>query len=106
MKTGINFYGGDIESGDVFMVETSAIAGAVLGQHAHDHAHLSYLVSGSAVVAVDGQLVAVDGPCPFIVAAGKIHSVTAVTDIVWLCLWDAKLGMQDEAQASLKLVGV
>lgn len=105
MKTGIKFYGGDIESGDVFMVETSAIAGTVLGQHSHDHAHLSYLVSGSAVMSVDGQSVALDGPCPFIVAAGKIHSVTAVTDIVWLCLWDAKLGMQDEAQASLKLVG-
>ena len=105
MKPSIQFHGGDDASGNVFMVETKAAAGTVLGQHAHDHAHLSYLVSGSATVVVDGRPVPVTGPCPFVVAAGKVHSVTAVTDIVWLCLWDAELGMQEEAKASLELVG-
>lgn len=104
MKTGINFYGGDLDSGDVFMVETKAEAGTKLGQHAHDHAHLSYLASGVAQVDVDGVSKTLTGPCHFVVSAGKMHQVTAITDIVWLCLWDAKLGMQDEAQASLELV--
>ena len=106
MKTGIYFHGGDVDSGDVFMVETKAPAGTKLGQHAHEHAHLSYLASGRADVDVDGRCVSLHGPCPFVVAAGKIHSVTAVTDIVWLCLWDAKLGMQEEAKASLELLEV
>lgn len=104
MTLGINFHGGDAQSGDVFMVETKACAGHKLDQHTHDHPHLSYLVSGEALVNVDGEDVRLTGPCPFVVAAGKVHSVSAVTDIVWLCLWDAKLGIQEQANESLKLV--
>lgn len=98
----INFHGGDEQSGDVFMVETKAKAGYRLTQHVHDHAHLSYLASGKALVDVDGEITELQGPCPFVVAANKLHSVEALTDIVWLCLWDAKHGA-DQSEALEKL---
>lgn len=93
----INFHGGDEDSGDVFMVETHAKAGHLLTQHIHDHSHLSYLASGKARVLVDGEPTELTGPSPFVVAANKLHSVEALTDIVWLCLWDAKHGADQEA---------
>lgn len=93
----INFHGGDAESGDVFMVETHANSGYMLTQHIHDHSHLSYLASGKARVLVDGEETILQGPCPFVVAANKLHAVEALTDIVWLCLWDAKHGADQEA---------
>ena len=104
MSLKIEFHGGDDKSGDVFVVETKAKAGYKLDQHTHDHPHLSYLVSGTALVAVGDNFIELTGPCSYVIEANKSHTVHAVTDIVWLCLWDAKLGIKDEAIESLKLV--
>jgi quercetin dioxygenase-like cupin family protein len=101
----IAFHGGDAESGEVFMVETHAPAGYVLGQHEHAHAHLSYLVSGTALVESGGDVTRHVGPCSLVIPAKTAHKVTAVTDITWLCLWASHLGMQDEARESLHLIG-
>lgn len=100
----ITFYGGEHEDGDVFIVQTRASAGSVLGQHKHEHGHMSYLVSGIACVEALGVMTVHTAPMAITMPAGVQHTVMAVTDIIWLCLWDAKLGMQDAARESLKLV--
>lgn len=104
MKPAIKFHGGDAESGDVFMVETQAPAGYTLSQHAHEKAHLSYLATGMARVDVDGESMVYKGPCVLTIAAHKVHSVTAITAITWLCLWATDDDMQEAAKESLKLL--
>jgi hypothetical protein len=38
------------------------------------------------------------------VPAHTRHTVVAVTDIVWLCLWSDDVAPREQAQESLKLV--
>lgn len=105
LEGGIAFYGGDDESGEVFMVETKLKRGQYVGQHAHKHAHLSYLVSGEAMVTVEGISTYHVGPKAITIAAEKQHSVAAVTDIVWLCLWADHLAPKQEAFEAIELFG-
>lgn len=96
----IRFY----DDGGVFVVETTATAGYLLKSHQHDHAHLSVLVSGTADVTVDGKTDRVTGYRMLTVPAHTRHTVVAVTDIVWLCLWSDDVAPREQAQESLKLV--
>lgn len=73
--------------GGAYAKETLIPAGASLTQHAHEHDHLSYLVSGQVVVQVDGEAMTVTGPRAMLIRAGKEHGVTALTPAVWLCIW-------------------
>lgn len=102
MKPEILFH----EAAEVFAVETRAPAGYTLGQHAHEHDHLSFLASGTVVLEVGGVTTKLTGPRMLTVEAGKAHTVCALTPIVWLCLWGSAFGMHAEAVASLKLLEV
>lgn len=57
----LQFFGGDAESGNVFVVETKADAGYLLESHVHEHAHTSVLVSGVADVTIDGKTERIEG---------------------------------------------
>lgn len=92
------------EAAEVFAVETRAPAGWLLGQHAHEHDHLSFLASGTCELTVDGAAELIEGPAMLTLKAGKAHAVRALTPIVWLCLWGSGFGMQAEARESLKLL--
>jgi quercetin dioxygenase-like cupin family protein len=72
--------------GGVYAKETHIPAGVVLTQHRHRFDHLSVLASGTAVVEVDGLRRTLQGPACVVVEAGKAHSVTAITDVVWYCV--------------------
>ena len=72
--------------GGVYAKETHIPAGMILVQHKHAHDHLSYLVSGSVEVAVDGVSRTVCAPACLTIAAGKHHGVKALSDSVWLCI--------------------
>lgn len=100
----INFHGGDSDSGNVFAVETFAPAGMMLESHVHPHSHLSVLVRGKAKVTVAGVPTVFDGYNIVMVPANTMHSVEALTDIVWLCLWAGDLAPKELAYESLKLV--
>lgn len=100
----INFHGGDEEHGSVFVVETKAEAGYKLDSHVHEHAHTSVLVSGVADVTIDGVTKRLNGHQIVTVPKNTMHSVTAITDIVWLCLWADDLANKEQAEESLKLV--
>ena len=102
---GLSFHGGDPESGDVFVVETKARQGMTLQSHKHRHGHLSVLVSGVADVTIDGVTERMTGYRLVTIPDNTMHVVTAITDVIWLCLWAGDLVSHDEAQESLKLVG-
>lgn len=72
--------------GHVYIKETSIPAGQILVQHKHAYDHLSYLVSGTVVLEVDGHKELLHGPAALTIEAGKHHGVTAMTDCIWLCI--------------------
>lgn len=100
----IQFHGGDAESGNVFAVETRAEAGYLLESHVHAHSHMSVLVSGTADVTIAGETKRLTGYQLLTVPANTQHTVRAVTDVVWLCLWADHLAPKEQATESLKLV--
>lgn len=100
----IQFFGGDDEAGNVFVVETVADAGYCLESHEHAHAHTSVLVSGTADVTIDGVTERMTGYQLVTVPANTKHQVVAITDIIWLCLWAGNLAPRELAEQSLALV--
>lgn len=54
-------------------------------QHRHSFDHQSVLASGTAIVEVDGVAVEHTGPVILNIKAHKVHSVTPLTPVVWLC---------------------
>lgn len=76
--------------GKAYVKETFIGAGMSLMQHAHDHDHLAYVVSGQAVLDVDGEVHTVSAPAPLLLKAGTVHGVTAITDVIWLCIWSTE----------------
>ena len=101
----ISYRGGDEASGKVFVVETKAPAGWELASPRHRHAHTSVLVSGIADVTVEGVTTRLEGYNLVTVPADTVHSVAAVTPIIWLCLWAADMAPREEVEESLKLSG-
>lgn len=73
--------------GGVYVKETFIPFHTELRQHAHEHDHLSYLVKGVVELTVDGVTREVLAPACILVEAGKAHSVRAVVDATWLCIW-------------------
>lgn len=72
--------------GGVYAKDTRVRAGQILVQHKHEYDHLSYLVSGTVELMVDGQRQVLTGPVGLTIEAGKHHGVKALTDTVWLCI--------------------
>ncbi len=72
--------------GGLYAKETLIPAGTRLTQHKHAFDHLSALMKGSVVVEVDGARRLRDAPALLTIKAGKVHEVTAITDVVWVCL--------------------
>jgi quercetin dioxygenase-like cupin family protein len=73
--------------GGAYIKETRIPCGTELQQHAHEHDHLSYLVSGRVLVTIDGMVWQFDAPQCLVLKAGKFHGVRALTDALWLCVW-------------------
>lgn len=76
--------------GGAYIKETCIPAGCALAQHAHDHDHLSVLVSGEVVLTVDGVSTVHAGPKVLTIEKNKIHTVYAIQDSIWLCVWATK----------------
>ena len=73
--------------GRVYAKVTKIPALRVLIQHVHKHDHLSWLNSGSVMLEVEGHGELITGPRMIKIPAGKAHKVTALTSVIWLCLW-------------------
>jgi quercetin dioxygenase-like cupin family protein len=97
----IRYFGGDEQDGKVFVVETRVEGGLVLESHQHDHAHTSVLVSGKARLTIDGVVQELEGYQIVTVPAKTQHTVEAITDIVWLCLWADEVAPRAQAAQSV-----
>lgn len=91
--------------GGVYVKETRIPAGYVLVQHKHAYDHLSYLVSGSVEVLVDGVRSVLTGPAGLTVKANKHHGVKSLTDAVWLCIHATDCSDADEVDSVLVVPG-
>jgi len=61
-------------------------AGKTALKHVHNYSHVSYLVEGQAWVEVEGQETLYTAPTGIIIDKGKEHAITALNDVVWLCI--------------------
>lgn len=73
-------------SEEVYSKRTFVPAGLKLTQHVHPYDHASALVKGTVLLEVDGVERQIEAPAMLMIEAGKAHSVTALTDVVWHCL--------------------
>lgn len=71
--------------GGVYAKECLIPAGTMLVQHSHPYAHLSVLASGRAVVDAGGVKREIEGPTCITIPSGAVHSVQALTPVVWFC---------------------
>jgi quercetin dioxygenase-like cupin family protein len=71
--------------GGMYIKQCNLKQGFTYGQHKHAHDHLSILASGVADIEVDGQKTRFVGPIMVTIVAGKAHSITAVTPVLWYC---------------------
>lgn len=69
-----------------YMKEVRLAAGFQMPMHIHTHAHQSLLAQGNAILTVNGQPRPLIGPCVIDISANDIHSLEAVTPIVWYCI--------------------
>ena len=73
-------------AGEVYSKRAVVKAGCRLVQHIHPYDHAAALVSGTVHLLVDGRSKFVVGPAMLLIAAGRAHGITALTDVVWHCL--------------------
>ena len=73
-------------AGGVYMRQQELKAGGEVEKHEHPYDHLSFLVSGSAIVSVGDEIEHKEGPVALEIKAGVKHHIRAITDIVWLCI--------------------
>lgn len=73
-------------SGGVYAKQCIMQPGIKYEQHIHNFDHMSILSSGTALIEVDGVEKTLNGPTVINVEAGKVHSVTPLTEIVWFCI--------------------
>lgn len=72
--------------GGLYCKETHIPAGVKLTQHVHSFDHLSVLAQGRVIVTVDGVDTEYSAPAFLTIHAGKVHEITALTEVVWGCL--------------------
>ena len=71
---------------EVYSKRAHVKAGCRLVQHIHPYDHAAALVSGTVLLEVGDQAREVTGPEMLLIAAGRAHGITALTDVVWHCL--------------------
>jgi len=81
-----HFPSNGVTSSGVYIREATLRAQSTVDTHLHTYDHWGVLVSGSAAVDVNGVVVVYDGLSIIDIKANKEHKITALTDIVWLCI--------------------
>lgn len=71
--------------GGIYTKELHIPPGETHPQHRHSFDHTSVLVSGEAIVEVDGVATKYSAPAVINIRRKTIHSITPITPIVWLC---------------------
>lgn len=61
-------------------------AGSMMLSEIHEYDHLSFLLSGEAILRSGGEVKKLVGPCSLVISAGIEHELFAVTDCSWDCI--------------------
>lgn len=85
----------------LYAKEMRVPAGAQIGKHRHDFDHFSALMQGSAALDVDGVRTVHQAPALLTIEAGKLHVITAITDVVWQCIHATDETDADKIDAAL-----
>lgn len=72
-------------NGGIYTKECHLPVGYWFAQHRHSFDHQSVLVSGTAIVEVDGEQTEHTGPTILNIKAKKTHTIIPLTPVVWLC---------------------
>lgn len=70
----------------IYTKECNLPVGIRFDQHKHKFSHMSVLAEGKAIVEVDGVSRTYSAPAILKIEADKVHSVTAIEPVVWLCI--------------------
>lgn len=70
----------------IYSKECHLPVGIRFDQHKHKFSHMSILSQGKAIVEVDGVSKEYTAPAVLKIEANKIHSVTAITPVIWHCI--------------------
>src|SRR5262245_50072941 len=71
----------------IYIIQTQLQPGAEVVQHLHKYDHLSVIPRGGRVeLDIEGEKRILIGPCSVVIAAGKRHSVRALTPVLWQCI--------------------
>lgn len=73
-------------AGGLYAKEMRVPAGVLIGKHMHDFDHFSVLMQGSVELDVDGECTVHHAPAFLTIQAGRVHVITALTDVVWHCV--------------------
>lgn len=74
-------------SDGVYIKETTFDRGEVVPMHEHVHSHFSVLSRGWVVLTVDGEDRELRSGNVLTIEAGKTHTIRALTQATWLCIW-------------------
>lgn len=94
-----------VDDDRLYIKRTKIRAGLELAQHVHDHDHAAILAAGVAELVVDGVVTRLEAPAYPVLKAGAQHTVRAVTDIVWHCIWLNPTRETDPARIDAALLG-
>ena len=67
--------------------QTFIPAGVMLDQHVHEFPHLAIVGSGTAQLTAGGVTTTLSAGACVEIKAGMQHSVMAMTDVIWFCIW-------------------
>ncbi len=84
-------------AGGVYAKHHVLPAGHSVEQHSHEHAHMSILAQGSVRLTVDGVHRVVDAPACLDVPAHAQHTILALADCHWFCIWREDIATINEA---------
>lgn len=70
----------------VYAKETHILRGTELAQHVHPYDHLSALLKGAVIVVAGDEPEYHEAPCILTIKAGIMHTVIALSDVVWACI--------------------
>ena len=59
----------------------------MLDQHVHEFPHLAIVGSGTARLTAGGIITTLSAGACVEIKAGMHHSVMAITDVIWFCIW-------------------
>ncbi len=90
--------------GDSYAKKMTLGAGDMAITHSHTYDHMSVLIKGTAIVECDGIKTTYRPGSVIEIKANVNHSITAIDDVVWLCIHNIPEGFRDPSEIDELLI--